>query len=304
MQPMHSFYTPRPIVGQKLAYYISGITTNASPPSRRSLRSLLRDLGLAPCVASLSPRARPHSFLAICTDRMAGIPRPQLLAGRFGRILKSLLRRASNPPPSNPASQHRARSVSSSLGQGSKVERISSSLALCHTFDLASAQSQALSSDRAFFLVPQQLGLPSTADRLSLCSMHGRHVDLCLADQTVKIYKGHVAGEAAPYPPPSDPLLATPDLSRILLPRLGSTGSAHILLPCAGPLLRFGFGPIIRLQLRLEPLFLPFLSAGAMPLHGWFSEFAFVRIVWRADIDQTLSAASWWPRLQGQRLRT
>ena len=157
MQPMHSFYTPRPIVGQKLAYYITGITTNASPPSRRSLRSLLRDLGLAPCVASLSPRARPHSFLAICTDRMAGIPRPQLLAGRFARILKSLLRRASNPPPSNPASQHRARSVSSSLGQGSKVERISSSLALCHTFDLASAQSQALSSDGAFFFVSRAL---------------------------------------------------------------------------------------------------------------------------------------------------
>ena len=259
MQPMHSFYTPRPIVGQKLAYYITGITTNASPPSRRSLRSLLRDLGLAPCVASLSPRARPHSFLAICTDRMAGIPRPQLLAGRFGRILKSLLRRASNPPPSNPASQHRARSVSSSLGQGSKVERISSSLALCHTFDLASAQSQALSSDRAFFSSWPKL-VAHRADRLSLCAMHGRHVDLSLADQTVKIYKGHVAGEAAPYPPPSDPLLATPDLSRILLPRLGSTGSAHILLPCAGPLLRFGFGPIIRLQLRLEPLFLLFVS--------------------------------------------
>ena len=168
---MHSFYTPRPIVGQKLAYYITGITTNASPPSRRSLRSLLRDLGLAPCVASLSPRARPHSFLAICTDRMAGIPRPQLLAGRFARILKSLLRRASNPPPSNPASQHRTWSVSSSLGPGSKVERISSSLALCHTFDLASAQSQALSSDRAFFLVPQQLGLlpPRTDCRCAPC---------------------------------------------------------------------------------------------------------------------------------------
>ena len=131
--------------------YISRITTSASPPSRRSLRSLLQDPSLAPCVASLSPRAGPHSFLAICTDCMAGIPSARLLVDQIGRILKSLLRRASNPPPSNPASQHRTRSVSSSLGQGSKVERISSSLALCHTFDLASAQSQALSSDRAFF---------------------------------------------------------------------------------------------------------------------------------------------------------
>ena len=64
-----------------------------------------------------------------------------------------------------------------------------------------------------------------------------------------------VAVEAAPYPPPSDRLYATPGSSRILLPRLGSTGPAHILLPCAGPYFRFGFGPIIRLQLRLEPLF-------------------------------------------------
>jgi hypothetical protein len=32
-----------------------------------------------------------------------------------------------------------------------------------------------------------------------------------------------VAVEAAPYPPPSDPLLATPDLGHILLPWLGST---------------------------------------------------------------------------------
>ena len=157
MRPVHSYYTDRPIVGQKPAHYISPSTTNASPPSRRSLRSLLQDLGLAPCVASLSPRARPHSFLAICMDRIAGIPLARLLAIGNGSILALLLRRASNPPPSNPASQHRTWSVSSSLGPGSKVERISSSLALCRTFDLASAQSQALSSDGAFFFVSRAL---------------------------------------------------------------------------------------------------------------------------------------------------
>ena len=67
------------------------------------------------------------------------------------------------------------------------------------------------------------VGAPLHVDNLSLSKMHGSHVDLSIADQTVKIYIGFVAGEAAPYPPPSDPLLATPDLGRILLPRPLST---------------------------------------------------------------------------------
>jgi hypothetical protein len=102
---------------------------------------------------------------------------------------------------------------------------------------------------------------------------------------------------------------------RILLPRtrflrhrilavssslgLGSTGSAHILLPCAGPYLRFGFGPIIRLQLRLEPLFLPLprpppLCMAALPI---------CRIVPPRpvrDSRATSSAAFVVPLLQGQ----
>lgn len=43
-----------------------------------------------------------------------------------------------------------------------------------------------------------------------------------------------------PYPPPSADV---------------QLGPAHLLLPCAGPLLRFGSGPIIKLQLRLELFF-------------------------------------------------
>ena len=94
-------------------------------------------------------------------------------------------------------------------------------------------------------------------DSLSLCKMHGSHVDLCIADQTVKTYIGFVAGEAAPYPPPSDPLLATP-----ILAVSSSLGQGHPVWRISSSLalghyLRFGFGPIIRLQLRLEPLFLP-----------------------------------------------
>src|SRR5690606_18758370 len=56
-------------------------------------------------------------------------------------------------------------------------------------------------------------------DNLPLRKLHGSHVDLSIADQTVKTYIVLVAGEAAPSPPPSDPLLATPDSGRILLPR-------------------------------------------------------------------------------------
>jgi hypothetical protein len=94
-------------------------------------------------------------------------------------------------------------------------------------------------------------------DSLSLCPLHSSYDQLCIVDQTVKIYIGFVAGEAAPYPPPSDPLLATPDPSRILLPRQRSTGLGKSSSLASDHYLRFGFGPIIRLQLRLEPLFLP-----------------------------------------------
>ena len=80
-------------------------------------------------------------------------------------------------------------------------------------------------------------------DRLSLCLLHSSHDVSGIADQTVKTYIATVAGEAAPYPPPSDPLLATPDRSRILLPRRRSTGLAHILLPCAGPKLAIWLRP-------------------------------------------------------------
>src|SRR5690606_8606757 len=85
--------------------------------------------------------------------------------------------------------------------------------------------------------------------------------------------------EAAPYPPPSDPLLATldPAVSSSLGP--GPSGSAHLLLLCAGPLLRFGFGPIIRLQLRLEPLFL----RHPPNLHGSLSHCAIVSRLLESD---------------------
>lgn len=96
---------------------------------------------------------------------------------------------------------------------------------------------QAPSSDGAFFS-PHRTNLSPPCrsayllDRMSLCLMHGCYVAKCIADQKVKTYIGFVAGEAAPYPPPSDPLLATPDRIRILLPRRRSTGLVQILLPC------------------------------------------------------------------------
>ena len=50
--------------------------------------------------------------------------------------------------------------------------------------------------------------LASAPDNLSLFKMHGRHVDLSIADQMVKTYIEFVADDAAPYPPPSDPRLS------------------------------------------------------------------------------------------------
>ena len=60
------------------------------------------------------------------------------------------------------------------------------------------------------------------------------------------------------------PCCRHPVSSRILLPRLGTTGRAHLLLPCSLPHFRFGFGPIIRLHLRMEPLFFAHSFAACM----------------------------------------
>jgi hypothetical protein len=85
-------------------------------------------------------------------------------------------------------------------------------------------------------------------------------------------------------------------------------GLAHILLPCAGPYLRFGFGPIIRLQLRLEPLFLPIGPTAervrvSANLHGSLSHCAFVSRPVPSDNGVDQSAAFVAPLLQGQPLR-
>ena len=105
------------------------------------LRSSLRELVPATDVAPLSPRAGPHSFLSLCVVCMADMSDIVLSTGALEFIFALSLRRAPYPPPSDPVSRHRTGIVSSSLDQGSLAERISSSLALCPTFDLASAQS-------------------------------------------------------------------------------------------------------------------------------------------------------------------
>ena len=105
------------------------------------LRSLLAGIRSCNFVAPLSPRAGPHSFLSLCDFCMADMSDITLSTDPIEYILRVSLRRAPNPPPSDPASRHRTEIVSSSLDQGSLAERISSSLALCPTFDLASAQS-------------------------------------------------------------------------------------------------------------------------------------------------------------------
>jgi hypothetical protein len=96
-------------------------------------------------------------------------------------ILRSLLRRAPYPPPSDPASQHRAAIVSSSLDQGSPAERISSSLALCQHFGFGFGPViQALSSDGAFFSFAWLRCEPTLCTRCNLGDGREPHCALCI----------------------------------------------------------------------------------------------------------------------------
>ncbi len=151
MQSLHSYYTRCLIVRHTDTAYIPPSTAGASPPPLRPLRSLLVGTCSRSLVAPLSPRAGPHFFCRTCSICMAGIPHTVLPTRSVEFIKGASLRRVPYPPPSEQVSRHRTGIVSSSLDPGSPAERISSSLALCPTFDLASALSSALSSDRAFF---------------------------------------------------------------------------------------------------------------------------------------------------------
>jgi hypothetical protein len=120
-------------------------------PPLRLLRSLLVGTCSHILVAPLSPRAGPHFVCAACIRCMADMLHLPLPTIPVEFIRGVSLRRVPYPPPSEQVSRHRTGIVSSSLDPGSPIGRISSSLAPCHTFDLASALSTALSPDRAFF---------------------------------------------------------------------------------------------------------------------------------------------------------
>src|SRR5690606_34878505 len=67
---------------------------------------------------------------------------------------------------------------------------------------------QALSSDRAFFLIWRECN--PTHDSLSLCDMHGSHADPSHLAQPATPSTRRLSGPAPPSPPPWAPLLATP----------------------------------------------------------------------------------------------
>jgi hypothetical protein len=132
--------------------------------------------------------------------------------------------------------------------------------------------------------------------------MHGRHVDLSLADQMVKNYIGFVAGNAAPYPPPSDPRLS--DIgSRPYPPPSAWVQPVRCISSSLAPghYFRFGFGPIIRLQLRLEPLFLA--GRERMNLHGSTAFLSDCAACCAVQYSPRPSAVFVVPLLQGQTLR-
>jgi hypothetical protein len=160
MRELHIFYALCPIVGQGPFAYIDGTQRVLLPPLR-PLRSLLRN-PVPHSVAPLPPRAGPHFFPAPCTICMADMSDIGLSTGLIEFILHLSLRRAPNPPPSDPVSRHRTEIVSSSLDQGSPAERISSSLALCPTLDLGSGPVISPVFGQGFFLprirVPRRPG--------------------------------------------------------------------------------------------------------------------------------------------------
>lgn len=259
MRRAHGSHVVCSFAEQMRATYMQLSTAGASPPP-------LLPAAFPPCgnlfpqtdVAPLSPRAGPHCFPAYAN--VHGCYDPPRIVYWFDRVhIGGVAEACFVLLPRTTYRDTRTWIVSSSLDPGSLAERISSSLALCPPFDLASGQSSSPVFGQGFFLPwwGPSSAFQGQVDNLSLCPPHGWHVALRIADQTVKTYIGFVAGDAAPYPPPSDPRLATPDFGRILLPRPGSIRSGASPPPLRRTILRFGFGPIIGLQLRLEPLFLP-----------------------------------------------
>jgi len=110
---------------------------------------------------------------------------------------------------------------------------------------------------------------------------------------------------------------AKPSVSSSLGPALRNTGFKSYPPPSTwahpvrrissslaqGHYFRFGFGPIIRLHLRMEPLFLPSRRQASSNLHGSPSHCAFAHDASPADSSANAVAALW-PHLQGLSLRS
>jgi hypothetical protein len=163
MHCTHGFHVTCPIVGHKPAAYMPLSTAGASPPP-------LRPAAFPPCgnlflqlCGSALPSSGATFFFKPVRICMAGMSDIVLSTGSIEFILRPSLRRAPYPPPSDPVSRHRTGIVSSSLDPGSMAERISSSLALCPTFDLASALSSGSNFGWSLFFCPVRRHAQRTA---------------------------------------------------------------------------------------------------------------------------------------------
>ena len=114
----------------------------ASPPPLRTLRSLLAGTLVPATLWLRSPLERGHILFPDHANLHGWHVTPGIVY-QFSRVHIATVAEARSDLllPSDPVSQHRTGIVSSSLDPGSPAERISSSLALCPTFDLASALS-------------------------------------------------------------------------------------------------------------------------------------------------------------------
>jgi len=207
--------------------------------------------------------------------RMAGMTHTALLAGRSSLILDLSLRRAPNPPPSDPASRRRIWIDSPPSIPVHPAERFPPPLRFALTIDLASALSSAPSSDGAFFLPV----CPAAASRGNAPAYLVDRLSLCLTHSSYSLFRVALTDRAIYISP------CRCDAVRFLLPRtcvarhrvqavssslgLGPPGPAHLLLPCAGPLLAIWLRPYPRPHLRMGPFFLPHPLGRSLGRQHW-----------------------------------
>ena len=212
MRLVHGEYAACPVVRHQHAAYIArGSAARFLLPCRvAAFPPLWNPWFCIPLGSALTSGAFFSQHHTVCGKRMADMSDTLLSTRLVGFICLPVAAAFPNSSSLGLVSRHPDCLETSSLDQSNG--RAHPPPALCPLIGPVPGQG-------LFFFAPTV-----AADRLSLLPAHGWHVHNRIADQTVKIYISPCRWNAAPYPPPSDPREATPNRSRILLPRPRFTG--------------------------------------------------------------------------------